>query len=129
MGKMMRLAIAGLVAANIVAVAPHAFAKGGRVVKTGRCSARSVWKLKLQPEDGNRLQVEFEVDVNRNGHKWNVFLKDNGKLVAKGSRFTRAPSGSFEFRKLIVNRPGTDRIRAQGRSQVTGEVCKGAASI
>jgi hypothetical protein len=88
-----------------------------------------VWKLKVQPEDGNRLEVEFEVDVNRNGHKWKVVLRDNGLRVASGFRFTRAPSGSFEFRKLIHNRAGTDTIRAVGRSLRTGEVCSGTASI
>ena len=130
MGKVMRLAIAGLVAANVMAVAPQALAKDGdRVERRGTCSAGSEWKLKAKTEDGNKLEVEFEVDVNRNGHRWNIVLKDNGRLVGKGSRVTQAPSGSFEFRRLINNQRGIDRIQALGRSQRTGEVCKATLSI
>jgi hypothetical protein len=130
MGKMMRVAIAGLVAANVLALAPQALARGGdRVERRGRCSAGHVWKLKAQTEDGNKLEVEFEVDVNRSGHKWRVVLKDNGVQVASGYRITQPPSGSFEFEKLIRNRPGTDRIQARGRSLVTGEVCNASLSI
>ena len=48
-------------------VAPLASAKGGNGVRvSGTCTQSSTAKLKLGREDG-RIEVEFEVDQNRNG--------------------------------------------------------------
>jgi hypothetical protein len=51
-------------------------------------------QLKLSQEDG-RIEVEFEVDQNRNGVPWKVTLRRNGSVVAATTAITRAPSGSF----------------------------------
>ena len=122
--------IAGLVA--LVALASTATAagtKGGRgIVKTGSCSANSNWKLKAKNDDG-RIETEFEVDSNRVGQQWNVVIKDNGVIVFSGSRTTQAPSGSFEVRRLIANRAGTDAIVASAKNPATGESCVARASI
>ena len=71
-----------------------AYAKGAKVQKSGTCSARSHWKLKLSA-DGRVNETEFEVDSNRVGQKWNVAITDNGVRVFSAVRTTKAPSGSF----------------------------------
>ena len=73
--------------------AASALAKDGDVLARGSCTGASSAKLKLSPENG-RIEVEFEVDQNRNGVRWNVVLTRNGVRVASLSRVTRGPSGS-----------------------------------
>jgi hypothetical protein len=103
-------------------------AKDGDVIRTGDCSARSDWKLKLGTDNG-RIEVEFEVDQNRNGETWNVVLKKNGTTFWSGQRTTQAPSGSFAVHKLVNDGPGTDAITGKATNPRTGEVCRGSASI
>src|SRR3954464_15782398 len=94
----------------MLATAPVIAAKGGdAVIRTGNCSMSSDWKLKAKPDDG-RLEVEFEVDQNRNGQTWNVVLKHNGSAFFTGQRTTQAPSGSFSVQKFTNNAAGTDTI-------------------
>ena len=132
MQKGIRLILAGLVAATLLAVTPVAFAgtakHGNGVQKSGKCSAASTWKLKAKPDNG-KLEVEFEVDQNVSGDTWNVRLKDNGMVFFKGTRVTQPPSGSFEVRRRTDNLDGTDMITARAANQSTGEVCRGALSI
>jgi hypothetical protein len=117
------LAIAALV---LALPAQAGVRKDGDVIVQGRCTGASTAKLKLSPENG-RIEVEFEVDQNRNGVAWRVALRRNGVLVASGVRVTRPPSGSFEFRRLLVNRPGPDVIRATAR-RASGETCTATAT-
>ena len=132
MQKGMRLILAGLVAATILAVTPAAFAgtarHGNGIQKEGQCSASSDWKLKAKPDDG-RLEVQFEVDQNVNGDTWAVRLRDNGMLFFKGTRVTQGPSGSFEVNRRTDNQPGTDQITARATNQRTGEVCRASLKI
>jgi len=106
-------------------IVPGALAKDGDVIKRGRCrNSRATWKLKLSPENG-KIEVEFEVDQNRNGQTWSVVMKLNGRVFSRGKATTRAPSGSFEVRKLAPNGAGSDTIVAvakRGR-----QVCVGRA--
>jgi hypothetical protein len=126
-------AVTTLVAALLLA--PMAGAKDGRsdrggkdgVRVAGTCSAASTSKLKLSGEDAG-IEVEFEVDQNRNGVRWSVVLVRNGVQVAKRVRVTRAPSGSFEARFVTGNRAGADSFVARAKSP-TGEVCTARASI
>jgi len=115
-----------LAAATIVAAPISASARDGDVIRRGSCTVRSDWKLKLSPENG-RIEVEFEVDQNRNGHRWSVRMKRDGKVFWRGSRTTRPPSGSFEVRRLTRNGPGVDKIVVRARNVRTGEVCRGVA--
>jgi hypothetical protein len=115
------------IAASVAATTP-AFAKAGDVRKSGVCSTHSTWKLKAHPDDG-RLEVEFQVDSNVVGQKWNWALFDNKTRVAGGSAKTTAPSGSFEVRRLIANKAGTDALRARATNPASGEVCQGRLSI
>ena len=54
-------------------------------------------------------------------------MAQNGKVVLRTSRYTRAPSGSFEVRRVLKNRAGRDRIVARATNVRTGEVCRGIA--
>jgi hypothetical protein len=117
--------LAALAAALLLA--PAVAAKDGRDIRVaGTCSASTTSKLKLSPEDGG-IEVEFEVDQNRNGVRWGVVLFRNGTKVASRTHVTRAPSGSFESRFVTGNRAGVDRFVA--RATRSGEVCTARASI
>jgi hypothetical protein len=124
-----KLVATAVTAALIIpAAALPAAAKDGDVERSGACGRRSDWKLKLSPEDG-RIEVEFEVDQNVNGHRWRVVMGHDGKRFFKGHRTTHAPSGSFELRRVANNHRGLDRFKAQARNLSTGEVCRGTAAF
>jgi hypothetical protein len=96
-----------------------------RVTRT--CTDGSTVKLKAKPDDG-RLEVEFEVDQNRNGVRWKVRARRDGKLVIRTSAVTKAPSGSFSVERKIADPAGSDRITARATSP-SGEVCRAALTI
>jgi hypothetical protein len=96
------------------------------VIRSGDCSGASNWKLKAKPDDG-RLEVEFDVDQNRNGVEWKVKLRRNGKTVVSTTRTTRAPSGSLSLDRRIANPAGTDKISAVATRD--GETCRGSLNI
>jgi hypothetical protein len=110
-----------------VASAPVA-AKTGAITSSGNCSASSTWKLKLSPDD-TRIEVEFQVDQNRNDRAWRVSLSQNGVFVSRLTRLTRAPSGSFTVRWLRPNHAGADRFVAKATNVLTGEVCRRSVSV
>ena len=118
--------IVGTVVAAALLVAPAAYAKDGDVRVTGTCSGASTSKLKLSREDRG-VELEFEVDQNRNGVRWNVVLLRNGSRLAKRVAVTRAPSGSFETR-LVIASPAGARFVARATSP-SGEVCTARASL
>lgn len=111
-----------------LAGAPAGLAKDGDVLVQGSCSKGSSAKLKLSEENG-RMEVDFEVDQNRNGVVWNVQLTQNGSTVFSGNARTKAPSGSFEVRRLLINRAGADTIGARAVNPSTGEVCTASATF
>ena len=94
----------------------------------GTCTLSSTAKLKLSPENG-RVEVEFEVDENRNGKRWGVVLKRNGTTVRSRSAVTRAPSGSFEVRAVIAAGSPSTKVTAVARRAATGEVCRATATL
>jgi len=102
---------------------------GGNDGKTvsGSCTKNATSKLKVKADNG-RLETEFEVDQNRNGVKWNVTLKRNGKVASKGTARTHSPSGSFSFNRRLANGAGKDRISARAKSS-SGEVCTASLSF
>ena len=126
--KFARIAAVAILVGSVMAVGPLASAGGGDVIRRGSCSARSDWKLKLSPQDGG-IEVEFEVDSNVNGQAWRVRIKQDGNRIFSGRRVSRAPSGSFEVRRVTGDSAGTDHFRARATNLATGEVCVGAASI
>lgn len=119
---------AGVVAAASALLAvPTGTAKDGDVLVAGSCTKATTSKLKLSEEDG-RIEVELEVDQNRNGVRWSVVLTQNGVRVARLIRVTRGPSGSFEARIVAPGRAGIDRFQARATSP-TREVCSARASL
>jgi hypothetical protein len=114
------------VAAALPALAPAKSDPG--VLKTGKCSNGASWKLKAKHDDG-LIEVEFEVDQNISGRRWNVVLTRDGAVVFRGARITRPPSGSFELNRRIRNPAGSDRIVATARAARGGQVCRGALTI
>ena len=124
--RVIPLAAVLTVAGAVLAVAPMASAKNGDGVRvSGVCKHNSTSKLKLSGEDG-KVEVEFEVDQNRNGVPWKVTLRRNGALVASRTAITHAPSGSFSFRRLISG-PGGRVVAVATRA--SGERCTANASI
>lgn len=122
------ISLAVLALAALTLAAMPAAAKDGRDVRvSGVCTQSTTSKLKLSPENG-RIEAEFEVDQNRNGVRWNVFLYRNGKLVASTSATTRGPSGSFEVRRVLARAGSPTRITAVAR-RASGERCTAKASI
>jgi hypothetical protein len=113
------------VVAALPAVAPAKSDPG--VIKTGRCSNGASWKLKAKHDDG-LIEVEFEVDQNISGRRWNVVFTRDGAVVFRGARITRQPSGSFEVNRRIRNPAGSDRIVASARA-ARGGTCRAALTI
>ena len=115
------------VAAATVAFVPVASAKDGRDVRVaGTCTEVSTAKLKLSPDDG-WIEVEFEVDQNRNGVPWRVTLRRNGVLVAATRATTHAPSGSFTIRRVVS---GTRAARVTAvATRASGERCTASAAL
>lgn len=127
MSTLGKSAVVVLGLAVALAVVPAGVAKRGDVRVAGTCSKASTSKLKLSEENG-RIEVEFEVDQNRNGVRWTVVLNQNGKRLVRMTRMTKAPSGSFEARILAPNRSGADTFAAKATSP-SGEACTARASF
>ena len=125
---MRRVLLVLLIVFGSVVVAAPAAAGDDDVIRRGSCSGNSSWKLKVSPEDG-RLEVEFEVDQNRNGEEWRVRMSHNGDVFFRGIRTTSGPSGSFEVRRVTNDAGGEDGFVARARNLRTDEVCRGTASF
>lgn len=113
---------AALVAVLLATAAP-AVAKDGDVVTRGSCSSAASWKMKASPEDG-RVEVESEIDSNRNGQTWRWVLTHNGAVAGRGHSTTRAPSGSFEVRRVRSNLKGTDTFAFTAQRIGTRQICR-----
>ena len=124
LGTAATLGVAGL---TVLATAPaQAGGDDYRVIRTGSCSGSATWKLKAKADDG-RIEVEFEVDSNRNGQVWQVGLRRDGTLFFCGQRTTVAPSGSFDVERRISNSAGDDVI--VGRATHGSQVCRGQVTF
>jgi hypothetical protein len=110
----------------LVPLAATATANDDDVERAGTCTGGTSAELKLSPENG-RIETEFEVDQNRNGVTWRVVLRRNGAVAARTQGTTRAPSGSFEVRRVLANGAGADTVTARAVSP-SGEVCTASAS-
>lgn len=97
------------------------------VRRAGTCSGASAVKIKLSPEDG-RIEAEAEVDQNRNGVTWAWRMTRGTATLASGRAITRAPSGSFEVRRVVSDTAGSDTIAFRATSP-SGEVCTARATL
>ena len=125
-GRAIGVALVALALAIAAAPASARPAKDGDKRVRGVCTQSSTSKLKASREDGG-VELEFEVDQNRVGVRWQASIHRNGRLVRRASRVTRAPSGSFELRVVVSDRAGTDRFRAVATSPA-GERCRATLS-
>jgi hypothetical protein len=123
--RILGVALAGALALTVAGAMP-ASAKAGDVIKRGACSAGAEWKLKLSPEDG-KIEVEYEVDSNVNGQRWNVKIFKNGSRIFNGNRTTSGASGSFTVRLVTADGSGTDAFRA--RATNADQTCVGKTSF
>jgi hypothetical protein len=121
-------AVATLVLASGVVASAPANAKSTVVTKTGTCSAGHSFTLKAKPDNG-ALEVEWEVDQNRNGQVWTWAITHDGVTKAYGRATTKAPSGSFSVTRRVVNAAGVHTISGAARNVVTGEICRGSLRI
>lgn len=128
-GKIVKVALGAALALSLAVVGTTpAMANDADVIRRGTCSGSTDWKLKLSPEDG-QIEVEYEVDSNVSGQRWQVRIQKNGVSVFSGFRVTGPPSGSFETRVVTSNSAGADRFQARAVNPATGEVCIGTASF
>lgn len=108
---------ATLASAAILAVGVgDAVARGGVPAVNGTCTAGSTIKGKAAADNG-QLQVDFEVDQNKNGVTWNWTIARSTALLASGTAVTKAPSGAFSVRRLVSLGP------VQITATRAGEVC------
>ena len=113
--------------AGVVVTSP-ASAKSTAVITTGACSLGHTFKLKAKPDNG-MLEVEWEVDQNRNGQVWTWAITHDGVVKKSGTATTVAPSGSFSVTRRIGNAAGVHTISGAARNAVTGEICRGSLRI
>ncbi len=122
--ELRRTMVAAIVTGSVVLGAVPAVANSGDVIRRGHCSGSSTWKVKASPEDG-RIEFDGEVDSNVNGQLWRWRMVHNGSRAARGTATTKAPSGSFERRRLLVDVAGTDNLVFRAKHPASGEVCRG----
>jgi hypothetical protein len=127
-GAAFALSLATFLATLPITAGPAAASGNGAVERSGPCSGSAHWKLKVKHDDG-RMEVEAEVDSNRNGQIWRWSLRHDGNLSARGTRTTRPASGSFEVHRRLVDLAGTDKIVFRARQPRTGQVCRGTVHI
>ena len=122
------VATGGLATALAIgALAGPAATLASGVVRSGNCSAGSVYTLQAEHDNG-RIQVELEVETNRSGQAWYVRFWDNGVRVYAGRVATQA-DGTLTVDRSIANRPGVDHIKARATNPATGEVCQATVSV
>jgi hypothetical protein len=120
--------VGAALALTVTMTAAPAMAKDGDVIREGSCSGSTDWKVKASEEDG-RIEVEGEIDSNRVGQTWRWRLVHNGSLSARGTKTTRAPSGSFEVRRVVVNLRGTDKLVFRATNVRSRETCRGVVNF
>jgi uncharacterized protein (DUF2147 family) len=117
-----------LAAALVLAVAIPALAAGpaqassDEVRRTGSCTGSANVKIKAKHDDG-RIDIEAEVDSNRNGQVWRWSLRHNGDLSYRGKARTVAPSGSFTIERRTLNAAGVDSFKFRAKHRPSGQVC------
>jgi hypothetical protein len=112
--------------ASVIAAAPAQAQGGTAVTASGACTGHGSWNLEATHDNG-RIEIEFQVDVNRVGKTWHVRITDNLQLVTSRDATTLAPSGSFTVRTHTADRVGLDVVRAHAtRGDVT---CGGKVSL
>ena len=109
------------VAIPVMSAGP-AQASGDEVRRTGTCTVRAEVKIKAKHDDG-LIEIEAEVDSNRNGQVWRWSIRHNGDLSFVGRARTVAPSGSFTVERRALNAAGIDAFKFRAKHRASGQVC------
>jgi hypothetical protein len=128
MNKTSALAVLVVTATLPLLGANAAQASGREVIRHGSCSGSTDWKIKAKPDDG-RIEVESEIDSNRNGQTWRWTLRHDGDVAAQGRSMTRGPSGSFEVARRTRDSAGSDSFTFRAVNAGSGEVCTARVSL
>ena len=123
--RMFALLLTGLMAIGILAAVPASAGGDREVIRTGGCSGGTDWKYKAKADDG-RIEVEYEVDQNRNGDRWRVKLFHDGNRFFKGTRVTGGCEWLVRHRAQGEQPPGRRQIsstssQSQDRRGVRGK--------
>ena len=107
-----RIALVSLLAVSALgATSGTVAAKSSAITHSGSCSGATDWKLKIKPDNG-RIEVEFEVDQNRNNRLWKV-------VMARTARSSCGPRATPELPPVPSRSVGSSRT-ARAR---TGSLC------
>ena len=120
-------AVCVLAVLSLVVLARPADAVDVRTIRHGACSVLSHWTLRVV-RDGGILRVRLAVRDGAAGQRWNIFLDHNGTGFFAGYRISDA-GGFWVVRRRVRNLAGTDTIRFGAHNVVTGETCRGRASL
>jgi hypothetical protein len=112
---------------SLVVLAHPAGAVDVRTVRHGACSVQSHWTLRIV-RDGGILRVRLAGRDGAAGQRWNIFMDHNGTGFFAGYRISGA-DGFWVVRRRVRNLAGIDTIRFGAHNVVTGETCRGRASL
>jgi hypothetical protein len=98
-----------------------------RVEVSGSCTGGGKSKLKLDREDGARIETEYELEHIAAGQRWRLTIRHNGTLVTNVVR-TSTVRGRIELRRELGNRTGADRIRVVAQRLPRGQRCTARAT-
>jgi hypothetical protein len=118
-----RLAV--LAVLTLFATSSLAWAGGDDVTRSGSCSGRGDWKLRVRRETATTIKVRFDIERVQPGDTWQLYLSDDGTRIFSASRVVDA-EGELRAIKLTANRSGTDHVRGSGVNVTAGETCDGA---
>jgi hypothetical protein len=124
---MKRAMIGGLVALAL-AVPGVANADSDEVRRTGKCSIRSDWELRVRDE-GRTLRVRWRVNSRIQDQTWQLALAHNGQQIATATRVVNGEGEATLERRGIPDRPGPDQFTGTAQSAPRGETCAGEATI
>jgi hypothetical protein len=124
---MKRAMIGGLVALAL-AVPGVANAGSDEVRRTGKCSIRSDWELRVQDE-GRTLRVRWRVNSRIEDQTWQLTLAHNGQEIATATRVVNGKGEATLERREIPDRAGPDQFTGTAQSAPRGETCAGEATI
>jgi hypothetical protein len=118
-----RLAV--LAVLTLLATSSLAWAGADDVTRSGSCSGRGDWKLRVRRETATTIRVRFDIEHVQPGDTWQLYLSDNGTRIFSASRVADS-EGELRAVKVTANRSGTDHVKGSGVNVSAGGTCDGA---
>ena len=101
------------------------------VAANGQCLTgnRGDYALYVDPEDGGRLEIEFEVETNSQlrgpSRNWKATIEYNGIEVYNDILLSRGYDGEVAATAVVTNVGGSgETIKARIENMATGDVCE-----